>query len=781
MTRSKKKAPRQPEAKAPKQSPLPWAIGTIALAILYFSWSALDKKETPEPDQSKTDTVTAPAGPAPVAFKLEPDAEVFALYAGSESCKDCHAEIHATWAASHHGRAERLPNAKDDFQAFEPPQTFTHGTQTSTAQLKDNKPEVVTLGLQGKQPFPVQRVIGETPLRQYLVDAPGNRLQTLEVALDPRTNEWFNVYGDEDRRPGEWGHWTGRGMTWNNMCAGCHNTRLRKHYDALQDAYNTTMAEMSVGCEACHGPMKDHGEWYSLHPETQPFPGRKTFTRDQQRDTCGTCHSRRAELTGDFKPGDDYNDHFSLVIPNETDIYFADGQVRDEDYVFTSFLSSGMHTAGVRCNDCHEPHSHQLRLPGNLMCLSCHAGQNPLSPRIDPGPHSHHDPNGAGGQCANCHMPQTTYMQRDPRRDHSFSIPDPLLTRDLGIPNACNKCHADQTTDWAIEAVDKWYGDRMNRHTRDRARWVTASRNQEPGAHGNLIRMYREQTNQVWKAVATTLLRDYLHEPVVQTELLARLDHESPLVRGHALIALEPAAGQGLPNVLQAIRPLLQDPVRRVRVDAAWALRRELDPLTPAGQDLKYYLAFNADQPTGVLQQGVYELDRNQPKKALPYFHRAVAWDPNSAGLRHEYAIALSLAGQPSDAVRELETAVKLDPNEAEYSFKLGLGRNELGDIPGTAAALEDAVRKNPNHVQALYNLGLAYHAMSQSDKAVDVLLQAETIAPSAAHIAYARATILFQSGRIDEAQAAAERVLEIQPGHPEASNLIRMLSQRIR
>ena len=48
-------------------------------------------------------------------------------------------------------------------------------------------------------------------------------------------------------------------------------------------------------------------------------------------------------------------------------------------------------------------------------------------------------------------MPVTVYMQRHPRRDHGFTIPDPLLTKELNIPNACNRCHANQTTDWALK------------------------------------------------------------------------------------------------------------------------------------------------------------------------------------------------------------------------------------------------------------------------------------------------------------------------------------------
>ena len=118
----------------------------------------------------------------------------------------------------------------------------------------------------------MERVIGNDPLRQFLVPAPGNRLQTCDVSYDPNKNEWFNVYGEEDRNPGEWGHWTGQGMNWNAMCAACHNTRLRKNYDPQTNSYHTTMAEMTVGCEACHGPMKDHVDWQKNSPPPATDP-----------------------------------------------------------------------------------------------------------------------------------------------------------------------------------------------------------------------------------------------------------------------------------------------------------------------------------------------------------------------------------------------------------------------------------------------------------------------------------------------------------------------------
>src|SRR5690606_37606431 len=185
---------------------------------------------------------------------------------------------------------------------------------------------------------------------------------------------------------------------------------------------------------------------------------------DRIVDTCGACHARRADLTGDFVAGVLFLDHFRPDIPDHSDTFYADGQVREEDYEHASFLSSRMYSLGVRCVHCHEPHSGKLRLEGDALCMSCHEG------RIDRESHAHHPLDGPGGRCVDCHMPVTVYMERDPRRDHGFTIPDPLLTREHGIPNACGRCHADQDDDWAIRHVEEWYGERMEHPARERTR-----------------------------------------------------------------------------------------------------------------------------------------------------------------------------------------------------------------------------------------------------------------------------------------------------------------------
>jgi predicted CXXCH cytochrome family protein len=733
-------------------------------------------------------------------------------YAGSASCRQCHAVEFNRWKDSHHALAERDVIPARDRPAFDPPRTIHHGTQTSQARLVRGRCELLTRGVDGKrQAFPLQRVIGVDPLRQFLVASDHGRFQVAELAYDPARRDWFDVFGNEDRQPGEWGHWTGRGMTWNVMCAACHNTGLKKNYHPASDTYTTAMAQRGVGCEACHGPMADHVAWERRHhpsaapvgrnttartggrptSPTQPRPSvaanrnapganyhdptRHPLSRDQALDTCGSCHARRAELTGGFSPGQSFLDNYLLTIPDETDLFYPDGQVHAEDYEYTAFLGSRMYAAGVRCVDCHEPHSGKTRAAGNALCLRCHQGQMPAAPKINPAAHSHHALDQPGGLCLNCHMPQTVYMQQHWRHDHGFTIPDPLLTRQFGIPNACNRCHKDHDAAWALAAVQTWYGARMDRPTRARAQTIARARAGQETAVEGLLRILRDDRIGLWRAVAAGLLKRWVTESKVQAALVAGTDDSNPLVRAAVAQGLA-GASPGNGAAQRVLHGFLRDPVRAVRVEAAWALHGSIDTRSVAGVDLQRFLNWNQDEPSGAMQLGVYDLDRGDNADALALFRRAVAWDHASAPLRAALAVSLSVNGDTNGAVRELETACRLAPRDAEYRFKLGLALNEVGNADDALRALERAVQLDPRLARAWYDLGLAYAARQQPGPALAALVRAESIDPHSPEIPYARATILAGSGRLDEARAAARRALEIRPDFSAAAELLRRL-----
>jgi tetratricopeptide (TPR) repeat protein len=733
-------------------------------------------------------------------IKVSSSARAFSAYGGSASCRECHAEAYEKWAKSHHALAERLPDAKKDASAFEPPRTFRHASQQTSVRTNNGRFEIVTAGLSGtNEIFPVVRVLAENPLRQLLVEFPGGRLQATEAAFDPRTNDWFNVYGGEDRKPGEWGHWTGRGMNWNSMCAACHNTQVQKNYDIPTDTYHTAMVEHGVGCESCHGPMQSHNEWQQANKNKGlKDPTIRKLTREEMFGTCAGCHARRAEITGEQQPGDAFFDHYLLTITDDTDTFYPDGQIRDEDYEVTAFMGSRMFHKGVRCVDCHDVHTMKTKLPGNFLCLQCHGPGATNAPAINPVLHSHHqvfgyDAKGAlknldlnaykpetilekGGECVNCHMPQTPYMQRHFRHDHGFTIPDPLLTKQFNIPNACDRCHAEKGTDWSLRYIEQWYGTNVDRPYRQHAQMVARARQGDDAVVSTLIKTLANEDIAYWRAVAATLLQRWGDEPSVTSALLHQLNDTNALVRQMVVQSLGAFADQA--DVAAALKLRLQDSSRNVRIQAARHLSGTLDTNSTAGIEYLHFLDNSADQPLGQLQRGVFEFQRGDQTNALKHFKTAMEWDVFSPGIRHEYAIILSAAGRNQEAIQQLEAACRLAPHEAEYRYKLGLAWNEAGDLPKTIEALEATVAIDPRHERAWYNLGLAKNAAGQTESALAALTRAENISPQDARIPYARATILARLGRLVEAKVAAQRALTLQPGFSQAAELFNDLSK---
>ena len=162
-------------------------------------------------------------------------------------------------------------------------------------------------------------------------------------------------------------------------------------------------------------------------------------------------------------------------------LYQADGQILDEVYEYDSFLQSKMYANHVQCTDCHDPHSLKLKYEGNNLCTQCHEPHNPA--KYDTPAHHHHAVGSEGAKCISCHMASRMYMVIDERRDHSFRLPRPDLSVELGTSNACNKCHTkpNETPQWAADAIKKWYGERPKREPH----WGPAIK---AGQKANLVR-----------------------------------------------------------------------------------------------------------------------------------------------------------------------------------------------------------------------------------------------------------------------------------------------------
>src|SRR5262249_19673233 len=277
-----------------------------------------------------------------------------------------------------------------------------------------------------------------------LIEFPDGRLQALSIAWDSRPKDqggqrWFHLYPGEQIRHDDVLHWTKLNQNWNFMCAGCHSTGVRKNYDGASDKFATTWAEISVGCEACHGQGSGHVSWARSRQSWWPFgksedptmgllvlfnerqdivwrPDPKTGNAlrsfpppllRKEVETCGLCHARGSRISEDWIPGRLLSDtHVVSLLARG--LYHADGQMLDEVYYDGVFKPSKMSAPGVPCGNCHEPHSGGLRLPGDGAFLQCHASE-----KYAVAGHHHHETTPAALSCASCHMPDHSYMVVD--------------------------------------------------------------------------------------------------------------------------------------------------------------------------------------------------------------------------------------------------------------------------------------------------------------------------------------------------------------------------------
>ena len=384
---------------------------------------------------------------------------VTASLVGREQCASCHQPQADAFHGSHHDQAMAIATEESVLADFND-QTLEHYGVTSRMFRDGERFMINTEGPDGQMhDYEIKYTFGVEPLQQYMVEIqrPADatedeigRVQVLRVSWDTAQKKWFyltppDVFEKID--PSDPLHWTGITQNWNTTCAFCHSTGYHKNFDVATTSYHTTFSEIDVSCEACHGPASYHVE---LAERTSLFWDRKhgyglaklkTESNLAQINTCAPCHSRRAEVKEGFKPGCNFDEYFVLQTIDEP-IYFVDGQIRDEDYVVGSFAQSKMFHNGVKCSDCHDMHSTKLIHSGNKVCTSCHQH---AAGKYDTPNHHHHAVGTPGAQCVNCHMPHTTYMMIDDRRDHSFRVPDPALSIATGTPNACTGCHLDAT------------------------------------------------------------------------------------------------------------------------------------------------------------------------------------------------------------------------------------------------------------------------------------------------------------------------------------------------
>lgn len=682
--------------------------------------------------------------PAPVVV-AKPVAPPPAQSVDEQQCQGCHQAQAADWQGSHHQLAMQEATS-DTVPADFNDASFTGEGETTRFFRRGDEFWVNTPGGDGKAAdFKVAYTFGIAPLQQYLIDVGDGRLQALGVAWDTRKNRWFHLYTGQGVTFKNPLHWSKPSQNANFMCVECHTTGYKRDFDPVKNSFDSQWNSLGVGCQACHGPASNHVQWAAKKGDLL-HAGFAVDLKDKdatvELETCARCHARRAPLGDGYTVGKRLmDDYLPSVLTRE--LYALDGKIKDEVFEHGSFAQSKMAEKGVRCSNCHNPHSNELKAPGNGVCLQCHntAGKTPIATvdgrglqakNYDSAEHTGQPVGQPGSFCVDCHMPGKVYMGNDLRHDHSFSIP--AGARDvLRAPN---------------------YADAM-----------VLIRGGQPGAAQALYeQLARNNLPAIQRA---TLLLELPNYPSEQALKLAtkELGSPAPQVRESAIRAV--SALLPPPERVAFYEPLLRDPVRAVRILAArdllsvpgqgpaWEraiaeyeqVQMSLQERAEANLNLAmlYQASGRADKVEAQLRTALLRdpdflpalvtlaqwLEANsRVAEARSLIADQLAQHPDAALLQHTQGLMLIRAGDVPSALPHLRNAVRLDPASAQYTYVLAVALHDSGKVGPACEQLEDLLKRQPYNRNARLSLIQYYLGNGQEPKAQAVMQSWKALNP---------------------------------------------------
>jgi tetratricopeptide (TPR) repeat protein len=742
-----------------------------------------------------------------------------AAFVGSETCAGCHQGEAKLWRGSQHQLAMAHATDKSVLGDFSDT-TFDYFDVKSRFFRKDGKYLVETDGPDGElAAFEVKYTFGVDPLQQYLIEFPDGRLQALPIAWDSRPKDkggqhWFHLYPNEQIRHDDVLHWTKLNQNWNFMCSECHSTGVRKNYDAANDKFATTFAEISVGCEACHGKGSAHvgwaqnkNGWWPFGKVDDPTMGLKerfserrdaTWMPDAENgnvkrgsaprplraevETCGLCHARRSQFSEAWEPGQALSDTH-MISPVVRELYQADGQMLDaeESYNYGSFKQSRMFAAGVTCSDCHDPHSSKLRLAGDSTCSQCHSQDKYAAVT-----HHRHEAVTPPLSCASCHMPTLTYMVVDSRHDHSFRIPRPDVSVKIGTSNACNDCHKDKTAEWSAAAIEGWHGANRKGFQNYAEAFHSGWNDQADAAKLLAVVAADRIAPAVARAGALNELGSRM-SPAVLGLARASLADSDPMVRIGALDML-----QGLPleQRLTIVSPLLSDPIRGVRIQAASLLgdvpssrlsendRRLFDR---AAEEFVAAQKFNADRPEARTTLGAFYARRGRNSEAESEYKAAIRLSPQFTGASVNLADLYRQTSREADGEQVLRNAIDVSPTDGGLHHALGLSLVRLKRLDDALAELRRGAELDPNNARYAYIYGVALHSTGRQHEAITYLKDSLTRHPENRDISMAIISFSRDAGDAATALRYAEQAYKIAPDDPALKGMVEQLRRQTR
>jgi predicted CXXCH cytochrome family protein len=434
-------------------------------------------------------------------------------FVGSEACRECHEQNHASWHRTYHRSMTQVASPETVVAPFDGVSLESRGRRYELARAGDrfevtlvdpdwessqivdgrNSNAIDRESLEHRVTRSVVMTTGSHHMQGYWISSSqGNLLRQIPWYYHIAERRWIPREDAFLEPPGSARHF----MTWHDNCLPCHSTGGSPGMNVKTRGVKTEASELGISCEACHGAGRKH---VARHRASRPAgvdagteklrasvgEADPTIVNPARLDhrgasrVCGQCHSTFVALDESeylangyqYQPGEKLSSAFRTVVaggPLHTSmerqgqpVYWMDGTCWVGGREYLGLSDSKCFTQGeLSCLSCHSMHNapadDQLSAAGrgDQVCQQCHTEYT--GSRLTE--HTHHSTNSTGSRCMNCHMPHTSYALLKAIRSHRVDSPRVVSIRGGGRPNACNLCHLDRTSRWASDRLVEWYG-----------------------------------------------------------------------------------------------------------------------------------------------------------------------------------------------------------------------------------------------------------------------------------------------------------------------------------
>ncbi len=301
-------------------------------------------------------------------------------YVGSKACAGCHKQIHEHWVRSPMGRsmspaAEHLSKLSGEVTVSSEKLKRDFTVFAGNGQLKQRE-----TGEDFRNEHALAWAIGSGGNGLSFIVQRGDHLFQAPLSFYSRAGQW-------DLSPGYEFADYGFNRTIAAGCIHCHSGRPQPVARSNGQYQKEPFAELSIGCENCHGPGRKH---IALRGAKSAIVNPARLTRVRADEICMNCH--QGGDTRILQPGKTESDYRPGMVLNDVVAIFKLPRTKDDDLLEhheSMRMSKCFEKSGtLSCLSCHSPHS--AKIDYNAKCLSCHSGEHA----------------GAGGDCVNCHMPK---------------------------------------------------------------------------------------------------------------------------------------------------------------------------------------------------------------------------------------------------------------------------------------------------------------------------------------------------------------------------------------